>query len=395
MAENYLNPAKGLKPDYRGGGIANLMSSVLRGRGGQSDLPPLRLLVGEGIGSATNLVLLVIDGLGDDWLLRHSPDGLLARNRLGSMTTVFPSTTASAITTFLTGEPPSRHGLTGWYTWIGALGCVMRVLPGTPRYGGVTYSQAGINAAELFAHRTIFERIPVRSTVVTPSSIARSEFNVCHSAGARVVAHDSLRDLFKQTAKAVSKDRDPKLVYAYWPELDSIGHEQGIESTAAVNHLRAIEDGLDGFINRLSRTNTEVIVTGDHGQVDASLADVIDLDDHPELAATLSLPLCGEPRAALAYLRPGQESAFLDYCWGPLAGLVDVVPSSALRDTEVFGPDPLHPRLDERIGDYCILPRDNRVIRQWLPFEKRHHTIGQHGGLSHEELMVPLCAFRS
>lgn len=396
MAENHQNFPKDPKPDYQGGGIVNLMSSIIRGRGGESDLASLRLLDSEGIGFATNLVLLVIDGLGDDWLMRHAPDGILARHRLGAITSVFPATTASAITTFLTGEPPSRHGLTGWHTWMGELGCVMKVLPGTPRFGGVGYSKSGIDPVRLFAHRTVFQRAPVDATVVTPARIARSDFNLAHSAGARVVGYDdSLRDLFRQTAKAVRRDRDPKLIYAYWPELDAIGHDQGMESPAAVNHLRAMEEGLDGFLQRIARTNTEILVTADHGHVDSGPADIIDLDDHPALASTLTLPLCGEPRAAFAYVRAGHETRFLDYCRGPLGGLLDVYPSSALRDTGIFGPGSFHPRLDERIGDYCLLPRDHRVIRQWLPFEERHRLIGQHGGLSRAELLVPLSAFRT
>jgi hypothetical protein len=34
------------------------------------------------------------------------------------------------------------------------------------------------------------------------------------------------------------------------------------------------------------------------------------------------------------------------------------------------------------------------VIRQWLPFEARYQLIGQHGGLTEQEMLVPLCLFR-
>ena len=97
------------------------MASIIQARGGRAEHPSLTLLPPRELARATNLVLLVIDGLGDDWLMRRSPDGLLSRHRLGSITSVFPSTTATAITTFLTGDAPLLHGLTGWYTWIGEL----------------------------------------------------------------------------------------------------------------------------------------------------------------------------------------------------------------------------------------------------------------------------------
>ncbi|MGD9172160.1 MAG: hypothetical protein PVI97_19240, partial [Candidatus Thiodiazotropha sp.] len=50
----------------------------------------------------------------------------------------------------------------------------------------------------------------------------------------------------------------------------------------------------------------------DQGQVDTGPADRISLDDHPALLEMLSLPLCGEPRAAYCYLQLGCEQAFDD-----------------------------------------------------------------------------------
>ncbi len=384
-----------LKPDYQGGSIVNLMASIIRGRGGQSEHPPLALLPPRDLEAVTNLVLLVIDGLGDDWLARRSPDGILIRHRLGPMTSVFPSTTATAITTFLTGDAPLEHGLTGWHTWLGELGCVMTVLPGTPRYGGVSYRKAGIDPVRLFRHRSVFDRIATPSWVVTPDRIARSDFNLAHTGSARVLGFSSLREMFRQTARVLSRGRGPKYVYVYWPELDSIGHSQGMESPAAANHLRAVEQGLEEFLDRIAGTDALVLVAADHGQVDSTAGDLIDLADHPELAHCLVLPLCGESRAAFAYLRSGRERAFHDYCAGPLTGLVEVRASRELRQSGWFGLGAAHPRFDERIGDHCLLPTGNRVIRQILPFEEPHALIGHHGGLSRAELLVPLCLLQT
>jgi len=384
----------GVAPDYDGGGILNLVATLIQARGGPLEHPPLRLLSPDALAAATNLVLVVIDGLGDRWLARRSPGGLLSRHRLGVITSVFPSTTASAIPTYLTGDAPYRHGLTGWHTWIGELGCVMTVLPGTPRFGGVPYRAAGVDTARLFGARSLFGRIATRSWVVTSKRIARSDFNLAHTGAARVVGYEGLSGLVRHTARLLRRHPEPKYVYVYWPELDSIGHHQGMESRAAADHLGVLEAALEELLDRVAGTDTLVVVCADHGQVDAGPGDLIDLADHPRLAACLSLPLCGEGRAAFAYLRAGQESAFLDYCAGPLGALVEVRPSPLLREAGFFGPGPAHPRFGERIGDYCLLPKGHRVIRQWLPFEERHHLIGQHGGLTESEMLVPLCLLR-
>ena len=370
------------------------MASIVQARGGPAGQPCLTLLPPIELARSTHLVLLVIDGLGDDWLARRSPDGVLGRHRLGAISSVFPSTTASAITTFLTGDAPVQHGLTGWYTWMGELGAVMMVLPGVPRYGGVSYRKAGIDPVRLFGHRPVFDRISTRSLAFIPNRIARSDFNLSHTGSAQVVAYDGLQDMFRQMGRALRRDRVPKYLYAYWPDLDTIGHDKGMESEEAANHLRQIEWALTDFLVAAAGTDTSILVCADHGQLDTCPEDLIDLSLHPKLEACLALPLCGEPRAAFAYLRSGREKSFLDYCRGALAGLVEVIPSREIRDSGWFGLGPAHPRFDERIGDYCILPTGNRVVRQSLPFEERRHLIGQHGGVSQAEMRVPLCLFR-
>jgi hypothetical protein len=380
-----------ITPDYRGGSIVNLMSSVIRARGGSSDYPPLRLLPPEEMADVANIVLLVVDGLGADWLVRRSPDGLLGRHLAGPITSVFPPTTASAITTFLTGDAPQQHALTGWYTYLRELGCVMTVLPGNPRYGGVGYRKAGIDPARLFGHRPISNRIATRSVFVSPDYIAHSDFNLAHLGGAELHTFEKLGEMFRRTARALRRDREPKYLYVYWPRLDAIGHELGMESAAALAHLLEIEQALDTFLHAIAGTDTLVLVTADHGQIDTTPEDCIDLADHPDLARCLALPLCGEPRAAFCYVRPGRVERFEGYCRDFLGDTLDLWRSDDLLDRGLFGLGEPHPRLAERIGDYVLLMRGSRVIREWLPFEKRFHHVGVHGGLTPAELEVPLC----
>lgn len=394
MALDYLRGQR--SPDFRGGGIVNLLSSIIQARGGQSLslYPDLNALPPAEIAAATNIVLLVIDGLGDRWLTSKAPDGVLSRYRRGAMTSVFPATTAAAITTFLTGDAPLQHGLTGWHTWLGELGCVMTVLPGTPRFGGVPYRRAGVDPVKLFGHRSVFDRIATRGIAVSPSHIATSDFNLAHSGRGEVLPFVGLRQMFQRAARALREDRQPKYLYLYWPGLDSIGHEKGIDSAAAQTHLRTIELALTDFLVLAAGTDTLLLVTGDHGQIDTTPDDCIDLADHPRLADCLALPLCGEPRAAFCYVRARCAETFESYCRQELGDRVDLIPSQELMHEELFGFGEPHPRFIERIGDYCILPKGNRLIRQWLPLEKRYGQVGVHGGLTEDELMVPLCLMR-
>ncbi|NEX21248.1 alkaline phosphatase family protein [Thiorhodococcus mannitoliphagus] len=387
------------KPDYQGGGIVNLMSSIIQGRGGRSDHPPLSLLPPHELAGATHVILLVIDGLGADWLARHGPETLLSCSLRGAITSVFPPTTAAAITTYLTGAAPLEHGLTGWFTYLRELGCVMTVLPGEPRYGGVSYRRAGIDPKSLFPAASVFARISARGFAVSPAFIANSDFNRVHTRGAEILTFETLDQAFRQCLRVLrpgprwslgNKPQGPSYTYVYWPRLDSIGHELGIESDAARAHLLEIDQAIHDFILAAKGTDTLLLVCADHGQLDTLPTDVIDIDEHPRLAQTLLLPICGEPRAGFCYLKADARADFESYCEHELRGLVDLIPSRQLVEDGYFGEGIAHPHFMDRVGDFCMLPRGSRVLNERLPSEPPYRQIGVHGGLSSLELMVPL-----
>lgn len=384
-------------PDYQGGSIVNLMQSVMAARGsprpGSNAYPEAELLPARALADARHIVLLVIDGLGDDWLQRHSPLGRLAQQRLGALTSVFPPTTASAITSYLTGDAPQQHAMTGWYMWLGELGTVLAVLPGKPRHGGSGYEEAGIDPRQLFGHRSLFASLNTPSVVISPHEIARSAYNLAHLGPASVCPYNGLAGLFSAVAKTVKRSRMPTMVYGYWPGLDAIGHEHGIESPAAIAHLQAIEQGLNELLQRLAGSDTLVLISADHGQLDAEPGGTLELSDRPELLDCLRIPLCGEPRAAYCYLRPDQSERFERLCVDQLGADFELFRSSDLIERGLLGLGESHPRLAERLGDYCLIARDRGVIHQQLLGDKPFRQIGVHGGLSAAELLVPLCCF--
>lgn len=52
-----------------------------------------------------NVVLLILDGMGEHILKNISPDGFFARNDISCLTSVYPSTTTAALTTYYSGKP--------------------------------------------------------------------------------------------------------------------------------------------------------------------------------------------------------------------------------------------------------------------------------------------------
>lgn len=375
-------------PDYDGGSLVNLMSSVTTALGGTSSYPPLAALPPAALAGARHVVLLVVDGLGHDYLLGRA--GALREHLRGQLTSVFPSTTASAIPTFLTGLAPQQHGLTGWNMYFHEIGAIVAPLPFRTRAGHQGLREAGVTPQALFGLAPLYDRLPVSCHVVSPQNIVHSDFNVALSGRAKRHGYKTLDEMFAQIAGLLRSEAPRSYIHAYWPQHDTLAHEYGIRSEPVAEAYETLDTAFAQLVEIARSHDSRVIVTADHGFIDTSAEETIDLDDHPELRETLLLPLCGEPRASFAYVRAGREAAFEDYVQNRLGDRVHLFRSEAVLSQGWLGPGEAHAALQDRLGDYVLLPRGHGILRDWLLGEKRYTHIGVHGGLSKAEMIVPL-----
>jgi hypothetical protein len=68
----------------------------------------------------------------------------------------------------------------------------------------------------------------------------------------------------------------------------------------------------------------------------------------------------------------------------------DVRPSRELVDEGWFGTGEAHPRFAERVGDVALVMNGRYTVKDWLAGEPRHLHIGNHGGATAGEMMIPL-----
>lgn len=377
-------------PDYHGGSIVNLMASLQLGLGGREHgYLPMRQLSPDTVEEHRQVILWVIDGLGYDYLRAHPQATHLNAALQGRLTSVYPPTTASAITTFLTGDAPQQHGLTGWYVYFRELGSVITVLPGRTRFGGSAYTGGGVDVTRLLSHTPFSERIDVESYHLSPRYIADSPFNLAHLGKAKGVGYDTLEDLCAKTLE-ITAGSGRRYLYLYWPELDTIGHRHGMWSSQAEQHLLELDQAFHHLCEHLQGSDSLLIVCADHGQVDSYPGQRLVLNDYPELYDSLVLPLCGEPRSAYCYLRSGQAARF-DEALGQLPdGLVSSYRSETLIDENWFGLGQPHPCLEDRAGDRVLLMQEGAIMQDRLLQESANTMVGVHGGMSPQELWVPV-----
>src|SRR3989338_7774310 len=188
-------------PDYKNS-IVNLMTSIIQSynQNYKSPYKALQQIPALELKQTTNIVFFVIDGLGYEYLQRYGKkikDSVLQINCRAKITSVFPSTTAAAITTFNTGAAPQQHALTGWYMYLKELGIVTAILPFTPRIGGVPFSKTNVEPTIFFNQKTIFERINAARYIVTDLHIVSSDYSLAMAPKTKRYAYKNLNQLCK------------------------------------------------------------------------------------------------------------------------------------------------------------------------------------------------------
>jgi hypothetical protein len=375
-----------MQPAYGGGSLVNLMASIVAACGGKARHATLSTLPPQELNDARNVVLVIVDGLGDNYLMRQGPGSELARRRRTAITSVFPSTTASAITTSYTGCTPLEHGLTGWFTYFGEAGYVAAPLPFRTRGDNVPLRDKGFTPDRAFPSQPLFESIRARSIVVTHQQIIDSDYNVRHCAGAERRAYGTLEEFVGQVEAAVKSGPERKFIYAYWPEYDAISHRHGSLSAEAAREFARVDEAFGQIVSRLAGTESVIVATADHGFIDVPPEDSFELP--ASLASMLRFPLCGERR--VVYCHVHDADGFMKRAQDWLGERADVKRSSELVEEGWFGPGKAHPRFAERIGDVALVMRGHYTVKDWTPGEPRHMHIGNHGGPSEDEMMIPL-----
>jgi hypothetical protein len=155
---------------------------------------------------------------------------------------------------------------------------------------------------------------------------------------------------------------------------------------------------LDARFERLVRwlagTDTALIVSADHGLTDVPKRRILKVEDHPALAECLALPLSGEARMSYAYVRDGKNAAFESYMKRRFGSVATVVKSETAFKKGLFGLGAAHPKMKERIGNYLIVMKDGYALQDTLMGEVHSKHSGRHGGVSKEEMLVPLIILR-
>lgn len=366
-------------PDYRAANLCGVVPGCLLSRPGQrpSWFPqPLQ--------EAEAIVLLLIDGLGIEQLVayrQHAPT--LSDFASVTLTSVVPSTTATALTSLATGATPAEHGIIGYRMSMGRTGAEGQVM-NTLRWGGSKGDLRRVHQPAVVQPIPPFASTSV--PVVSRADLENSAFSEAHLRGTRPCGWRTPSNIVAETSALVRSGE--KFVYAYYDGLDKIAHERGFGDY--YNAELAFVDWLVGALLETLPKGTTLAVTADHGQVLVG-PNIVSLPDH--VTADIHHQ-SGEGRFRWLHARRGREQDLVQSTTELFSDRAWVVSREQIIDERWFGPvgsQPLADAVGRRFGDVALIPFADISFDD--PLDSGPITLlCRHGSLTAAEMLVPLAA---
>jgi len=366
-------------PDYRGACIANVVPRLLGGMAGPDQghdwLP-------EAVEHARQVVLLVVDGLG--WCQLRDRAALAPRLSSASgidraITSVAPTTTATALTSITTGRPPAEHGILGYRLADGDR--IMNMLHWSLGAGGNGDARRSVPVAT-FQPLAPFPGSPGPVPVVSKVDFGGTGFTAAHLGDSPLFDYRVPSSLAVEVGRRL-RDGAP-FVYAYYDGIDKVAHAYGLDDHYDAE-LAAV-DAIVGDVAAQLPPGAVLLVTADHGQ--------IEVGPRVEVLGRQAMAMIhffsGEGRFRWLHARPGATAdlaALLEERYGATTW---VRTRDQLIDDGWFG-GPLGAGFAERLGDVALIPFEPIAFMD--PADTGENRLAcRHGSLTTNEMLVPLVA---
>jgi hypothetical protein len=358
-------------PRYSGPNVRGIIPALLGpARASMPDWLPSEVT------SARQVVVLVVDGLGWDQLRAHAALApTLASMVGGPITTVAPTTTATALTSITTGLTPGEHGLIGYRIDVG--GDVLNVL----RWHADRHGDARrVHEPQLLQPFAPFmgESVPI----VSKAELERSSFSTAHLRGGRPSSWRVPSSLAVTVGGLLRAGE--RFVYAYYDGIDKIAHERGFGEyydAELVAADRIVADVIDAL-----PPGAALLVTADHGQVDVGPRIITPDPGVRRLVHHSS----GEGRFRWLHARPGTVDELAATALEAHGDVAWVVTRQQMLDEGWFGPV-VSPPVQARLGDVALVAHADVSFDD--PADSGPYTlVCRHGSLTAAEVYVPLLA---
>jgi hypothetical protein len=392
--EKIVQKKKVFLPEYTGGSITNVSSSILKIFGVEPSTPPLRedILPLKKYRGISKVVLFIFDSLGFHRLKSIGP---LNEYPVSPITTVFPSTTASALTSLYTAETPSKHGMVGFRLFLKEYGLLVNMIKLSPAgfESRDRLRETGFDPKRFLPVKTVFQRLEkrgVRSFSFTRMHYYKSGLSSLLLKGSEIVPYVNIVDLLINIKKLLHRIRGKVFITAYVDDFDITTHYYGIRTEEEETTIRVYLKVLKELFLRDTFNRTLILLTSDHGQVPSPSRSQIDIRKYKGIHRGLLMPPTGEFRASYLYLKKGSQEKVTDEIRKRLGEKFLIFTRDEAIRMGLFGGKFKDSQLEGRLGDVMVISKDtNYLYYPYSTFELK----ARHGGLHRNEMEVPFIVF--
>ena len=294
---------------------------------------------------------------------------------MAPITTVAPSTTATALTSITTGLPPGEHGVMGYRIAVGA--DVLNVLRWTTDGRDARQS---IVPGELQPHAPFGGQRP---PVLTRAEFAGSGFTLAHLDPVRFTGYRTLGTLTAELVRLTPGRRAARVRVLRGPRQG----EPRVRARRAVRRGAALDRPPRRHAARgRCPPGTALAVTADHGQVETG-DNVLEL---PSDVLTHVAMQSGEGRFRWLHARSGRAPALADAAASLLGDHAWVRTREQAIDEGWYGPK-VTDAAAGRLGDVLLAAKG--TVAFFDPKDTGPYVlVGRHGSLTPDEMLVPLLA---
>ena len=354
------------------------------------------------------VVLFFVDGFGWRYFERIAERYpalryFLDEGVVSKLTSMFPSTTAAHVTCIHTGLPPGQSGVYEWFQYQPEVDRI--IAPLLFSYAGDKARDrlvgSSLKPEDVFPLPTIYSSLSqagVKSYLFHNRDIAKGAPMRLLGAGTQSLTYRTLPELLTTLRHVLERREGPTYCMAYYEPIDGIGHDRGPGSDYVEAELDQFLTMLDRlFVSCLRGSRILLIVTADHGMVEINpnttdylnqtlpnFSDYIITNRKGEL-----LTPAGSPRDFFLHVKPERLSELRDRLVEHLQDRALVVETSALAAEGFFGPS-LSERFLARVGNLVVLPFASQSVYYYERDRFENRYWGHHGGLTREEMEIPL-----
>ena len=298
------------------------------------------------------------------------------------------------LTSYATGLWPGSHGVPSWHLYLDEIDDIATIIHFTRRGDDKDLGSLGLTPEQAYPAPPTAAGMAWSVFGVVPEEIADSPYSSYCRGHSPSYGYKGLEDAAAAVLKRLGESRGPSFTHLYIPHVDAASHEYGIAHDVTKQAIAAV-DGLLSQIAARMPPNAAMVVSSDHGLLDMDAAaheiepddDLLDHLEHEPWGTAPSVMLQVREDRAVEF-----EARFRERFGEHFYLLTD----DEVLELELMGPGPVSPVTRRRMGNYMALSTGAPAIYYNYPRtgEDVPPKVANHGGLTTDEMMVPLIVAR-